>query len=153
MKKINYKEGDIFTLPLRNGGFGVGLIARTSPHNNGVLLGYFSDKKFENKPTIEEANSLAIFPYIWRFGDLSLIDNTWINLGSYKHFENNKFTPPLFIRRDPLSKKAWEVRYSNQDITKIESEIPTDFNRHDLETDGLSGSGAVEIMLGKLLNL
>lgn len=40
MAKINDREGDWFAVPLRKGGYAVGLIAHANP--DGVLLGYFS---------------------------------------------------------------------------------------------------------------
>lgn len=35
----NYREGSRFAVPLRQGGYAVGLVARVNPR--GVLLGYF----------------------------------------------------------------------------------------------------------------
>ena len=48
MPKASYREGDWFAVPLRDGGYAAGLIARANP--KGVLLGYF----FGNIPFIRQ---------------------------------------------------------------------------------------------------
>ncbi len=39
MMSGDYSEGDWFAVPLREGGFAVGVIARVMPHKDGILLG------------------------------------------------------------------------------------------------------------------
>jgi hypothetical protein len=58
---------------------------------------------------------------------------------------------PDLVRRDVLSKKAWLVRYSDDDPNQIELEHPTDFESQ-LGPDSLAGYGAVEIVLTKILD-
>ena len=44
MATVRYREGDWFAVPLRDGGFGVGVIARANP--KAALLGYFWPASF-----------------------------------------------------------------------------------------------------------
>jgi hypothetical protein len=48
MENIKYREGDWFAVPLRNGGFAVGLVARANP--KAALLGYFFGPKTKGYP-------------------------------------------------------------------------------------------------------
>ena len=58
---------------------------------------------------------------------------------------------PDFVRREPISKQAWIVRYSDADPLAIIEERPTDYDSK-LDTDAAFGYGAVEIRLTKLLS-
>ena len=59
MSKKKYKPGDLFLVPLRSGGFGIGIIVRI---NKSVILGFFWKKKFDthpenvNMPELEKSN-------------------------------------------------------------------------------------------------
>ena len=86
-----------------------------------------SDKRFNEIPGLARIESIADFPFKWRIGDLSLIDNTWSVLGQNKTSKVKDWPIPTFIRKDPFSNKAWEVKYRENDIETIQSETPTDF--------------------------
>jgi hypothetical protein len=58
---------------------------------------------------------------------------------------------PTFVRRDPLSRKAWRVYHSDTDPNLIDREEPEQYESP-LEDDGLFGSGAAELVLTKLLS-
>jgi hypothetical protein len=85
-----------------------------------------------------------------RFGDLGLVNGSWAIIGQIPNWTRTMWPMPEFVRRDPLSRKAWAVRHSDTDPSQTESEYPTDFDSA-LMTDSLSGYGAVEIKLTKLL--
>jgi hypothetical protein len=55
------------------------------------------------------------------------------------------------IRRDPVSHKAWRVHYSDEDPLSIDYEEPEAYENTALSKDSVSGSGAVELVLGELL--
>jgi hypothetical protein len=55
MPQANYNEGDWFAVPLREGGFAIGVIARVMPRKEGVVLGYFFGPRRNAVPTVEEA--------------------------------------------------------------------------------------------------
>ncbi len=52
MKNVNqnlpYQEGDWFAVPLRSGGYGVGLVARAP--GNGIVLGCFFGTRYDTLP-------------------------------------------------------------------------------------------------------
>ncbi len=152
MKKVlNYSEGTIFALKLRTDGFAVGIVTRIAKRKNGIIMAYFSDKKFPVMPSLTEIENLTEFPFKWRLGDLFLINNTWFILGQKQNFKSEDWPIPKFIRRDPLvSGRAWEVTYREDDIATVQSETPTDSSREDLDESCLMGAGSVEIGLSKL---
>jgi hypothetical protein len=73
MAKVQYREGDWFAVPLRGGGFGLGLIARANP--GGVLLGYFFGPLRSEVPKLEDVASLrpgdAVL--VRKFGHLGIV--------------------------------------------------------------------------------
>lgn len=140
---INYKEGDLIIFSLPRGGFAIGVIARTS--RDGIILVYFANKKFENIPTLKEIYVSDLeFYFAWRTGDLALLEGKWKVIGEYKGFRRENWPIPLYIRKDPLSKKAWEVKYNDLNISIIESETPTNYKRTDLDAEGVAGYRFVE---------
>jgi hypothetical protein len=58
MKKASYREGDVFTVPLRNGKFSIGVLARSSK-SGWSLLGYFFPHQFETIPQQNELPTLT----------------------------------------------------------------------------------------------
>jgi hypothetical protein len=149
--KLTYHEGSIFLVPLRNGGYARGVVARASPKGRG-LFGYFFG------PRLASIRSLAFEDLIpskavtrLHFGDLGLINREWKICGEIQNWDRSEWPMPDFVRRDPLGKiKPRLVRYSDTDPNKILEEYPVD-DDSGLEVDSLSGYGAVEIKLSKLL--
>src|ERR1019366_3622666 len=76
-KTLPYKEGDSFAVPLKDGGYALGLAARVS--RSGGILGYFFGPRHETVPREEDTQGLssrdAIF--VGRFGDLGLLRDEW----------------------------------------------------------------------------
>lgn len=147
-----YREGDVFALPLRAGGFAVGVIARVSVDNSGGLLGYFFAPKFSDVPdgdivdTLKPAKALKVL----RFGDLALLHKEWPIIGEVPGWYRDEWPMPDFVRRDDILKKAWRVRYSDDDVCKVISEQPEPFDSP-LERASTFGYGAVELLLTRLL--
>ena len=149
-----YHEGSIFCVPLREGGFAIGVIARVSKNNSGGLLGYFFGPKLKSIPNSSIANSLkpsCVFK-ILRFGDLSLLRKEWPIVFRFSNWKRQDWPMPYFVRRDDISKKAWRVQYDDNDVCQVISEKPEPFDSP-LERAAMYGSGAVELLLTKLLNV
>lgn len=150
--KFPYREGSVFALPLRAGGFAVGVVARVSADKSGGLLGYFFAPKLtvvpggEVVPSLQPANALKVLI----FGDLSLRNGEWPVIGEIPEWRREEWPMPDFVRRDDISKKAWRVRYSDDDVCEVISEQPEPFDST-LERDSLFGAGAVELLLTRLL--
>jgi hypothetical protein len=147
---LPYSEGTAFTVPLRNGGYARGVVARAAPDGK-VLFGYFFGPKLES-PEDAATDDLkpehAILSVI--FGDLGLINGEWNIVESLPNWDRNLWSMPDFVRRDPIMKRAWRVRYSDGDPSQLESEEPVAFDTN-LAPNISSGYGAVELKLTKLL--
>jgi hypothetical protein len=154
LKKLRYKEGDVFGIPLRTGGYALGLIARM-PKNGKILLGYFFGYYFETIPSPNELPSLKPEHAIWvhMFGDLNLWKDVWpIVMHIYDWENERKIWPmPQFVLQDRLGLGSWLVTYEKDDPSKELSRVLSK-NRIDGHwDDGLAGAGYVEIMMTKLL--
>ena len=82
-----YREGSMFAVPLRSGGYAVGIISRVSADNSGGLLGYFFGPKLAAMPNgqissdLKSTNALRVL----RFGDLLLLNQAWSVIGEITH--------------------------------------------------------------------
>ncbi len=149
--KLPYREGTLFGLPLRNGGYGVGLVARTTAKGK-VILCYFYGPPRNVVPVLSQMERLkpAEATRIARVGDLGLIRGEWPIIGLAQWWTRAEWPMPRFVRRDPLSGRAWRVFRSELDPGLVEREEPEPYESI-LGTDSLSGWKAAEIHLSKLL--
>jgi immunity protein 26 of polymorphic toxin system len=147
--KLPYSDGSIFLVPLRNGGYVRGVVARGASRGR-VLLGYFFGPRIESpKSAVLDDLEPAHAALRLRFGDLGLINGEWAIVGNVPNWVPAEWPMPEFVTRDPLSKRAWVVRYADSDPRQVVSECPTDFDSH-LPEDSLAGYGAAEIILTKV---
>ena len=156
-KVVKYNEGQWFAVPLRSSGYALGIIVRGSYRTKGGL-GYFFGHKYEALPSGSETylkgkdDSILIC----LFGDLGIIRGQWPLIQDGKPFNRDDWPVPLFHRVLPFPEgKAVVVEY-RQDFSGLETPIRetiTSVNEEILKLpeDGLFGSGAVEIVLSKLL--
>lgn len=156
-KVVKYGEGQWFAVPLRSSGYALGIIVRGSYRTKGGL-GYFFGPKYEGVPSGAETytknkdNSILIC----RFGDLGIIRGQWPLIQGKKPFYRDEWPVPLFRRILPFPEgKAVIVEY-RQDYSGMEApfretitEVTGDVLK--LPKDSMFGSGAVEIVLTKLL--
>lgn len=150
--KVSYSEGTFFAIPLRNGGFGVGLIARATSEG-GVILVYLFGPRRAAVPAVDEVIDLqpSSAVKVARIGDLNLIRGKWPVIGRSLNWRRQLWGMPKFVRIDELSHRAWSVQYSDDDPNRVLSEEPVPFDSSGLERDSVFGAGAVEIALTKLL--
>lgn len=153
MKPTPYREGSWFAVPLRQCGYAIGVVARVAPKGR-IILTYLFGPKRDVLPTISELNRLRAEDALRciRAGDLGLIKGEWPIIGESPNWVRDDWPMPLFVRRDSLSKRAWHLHYSDSDPSKLEREEPASYQIDGLEESDLYGSGAVEIMMTKLLN-
>ncbi len=150
MKQLPYVESTVFLVPLKSGGFARGVVARSSKKGK-VLFGYFFGPalKSTNMVPLDDLDpEKAIMRVI--FGDLGLINGEWEIVGTIPDWKRAEWSMPDFVRRDPISKRAFLVRYSDTDPNMLLGECPTDYNSK-LESDSMYGYGAVETRLSDLL--
>lgn len=152
---LPYREGSVFAVPLRSGGYAVGVVARFTAekyHGGGVLLGYFFGSKHETVPTaavieaLDPHKALAVL----KFGALSLLSGEWPIIGSVTDWKREDWSLPDFVRKDDISKRAWRVRYSDDNLVQPISEEPTPYDSP-LQKDSVAGAGFVELRLTRLL--
>ncbi len=156
--KLPYREGTWFAIPLRHGGFAVGIVARAK---GGSLLCYFYGPRCNLVPKLAEVEKRKPQDALRRLhvGDLGLIDGSWPIIGHPTSWSRDDWPMPIFIRREvPLLiqgkmsvPRAWRVYRSDTDPNKVIREEREEFNSTSFEEDGLFGAGAVEIELTKLL--
>lgn len=149
--KRPYSEGSVFSVPLRDSGVARGVVARATSRGR-VLMGYFFGPRLSSHDAVKlddlnPANAILRT----RFGDLGLINGEWRIHGKVPDWNRSEWPIPNFVRRDPLGKrKAVLIVYSDVDPLRIQAEYPIEDTRG-LQPDLMSGYGAVEIRLTKLL--
>jgi len=150
---LPYKEGTVFALPLRRGGYAIGIVARTSALG-GLFLGYLFGPVSRVIPSLKDVENLRPEDAlrIARIGDLSLMEKTWPIIGQIPSWIHEEWPIPPFIRRDDIAKKAWQVQYADTDANKVIAEKPMDYSTAaEFERDAVLGAGAAEIAMTKIL--
>lgn len=143
-----YEEGDWFAVPLRNGGFALGVVARTNP--DGVLLGYFFGSKYAKVPDLGEVKQFRSSDAVMvrRFGHLGLKQGKWPILGRLTDWNRREWSMPGFVRYEELTGRSYRVFYDDNDPNKLvrEEQVQPDEPEQGAK-DGLLGAGAVEKVL------
>src|SRR5688500_15207999 len=91
---LPYREGDWFAVPLRTGGYALGLAARSN--RRGIVLGYFVGPRSTQLPTVEQTQGLAAgnAVYVGMFGDLGLLHGEWPVIGQGTGFSRADWPLP-----------------------------------------------------------
>jgi hypothetical protein len=148
---LPYSEGSVFLVPLRDGGYARGVVARANEEGK-VLFGYFFGPRLSSKEDatlngLQPANAIKRL----MFGDLGLINGEWPIIGAIPNWNRSEWRMPDFVRRDVLGRlKPTLVRRSDDDPQRIQAEYLIE-DAAGLEPDSLSGYGAVEIKLSKFI--
>lgn len=146
------REGLWFAVPLRDEGWGTGVVARANP--KGVLFGYFFGPRRDQVPTLEDVGHLSPKDavLITRFGWLGLKGRTWPQLGIDAGWDRSRWSIPPLIRYEELTGRSFRVIYDDNDPNRLvrEERVEPGVDEQG-PTDGLGGAGWVEIRLTKLL--
>lgn len=154
-KRLPYKEGDWFSVPLKDGTYGVGLVAR-SPKGGKVLLGYFFGPKRATPPSVDDIARLekedAVL--VARFGDLGLYNGEWSVVGRSGPWDRTAWPMPAFARTASTdSSRAYLTLYADDDPTQTLRETACDAEEASrFPQDGVWGYGAIEVILTDLLS-
>jgi len=145
--RLRYREGTWFAVPLRSGGFAVGLVARKGKRG-AIFLGYYFGPVRDRVPTLEEVESLqpSEAAGIFRTGDLSFINGEWPHIGSSGSFVREQWPFPIFVFKQELTETAWAITYADDDPNRIVGQEAVRYETN-LPSGGLYGAGAVEIVL------
>ncbi|MET0321591.1 MAG: Imm26 family immunity protein [Duganella sp.] len=148
----SYQEGSFFAVPLLDGGYGTGLVARLSPGSK-IMLAYLFGPKRDSVPSADELKALraADAVKVLRVGDMALVSGHWRVLGEADAFDAAHWPMPQFLRRADALKRAWRVTYASNDPGRSEREESVPYETPGLEADSLYGYGSAELLLTKLL--
>ncbi|WP_198432657.1 immunity 26/phosphotriesterase HocA family protein [Burkholderia ubonensis] len=114
MKRLPYSEGTWFAVPLRTGGYAIGVVARMAPKGK-IVLAYFFGPKCDAVPALSEVEGLKPTDAIKcvRLGDLGMVNGEWPIIGASPGWAREDWPMPSFIKQDPLSNRVWLVRYAD----------------------------------------
>lgn len=151
---MKYREGDWFAVPLLDGGFAVGLIARANPR--GALLGYFFGPPHAEVPKLEDIVGLkpADAVLVGTFGHLGIVHGKWTVLGRLDGWDRRDWPTPVFVRYEELTGRSFRVYYDDDDPNRVlreEQVAPGEAEQG--PKDGLMGAGFAEGALTRLLLL
>ncbi|SRR5579875_1835408 len=151
-RKLPYKEGTWFAIPLQQSGYAIGRVGRYAPGGK-IILAYLFGPKRGHVPKLSEINNLEPCEAIKviRVSDLGLIDGHWPIIGDSPSWERNRWPIPTFVRRDDLGKVAWQVVYSDSDPNMVVFEQRISCETIKLESASLYGAKAVEALLSQIL--
>jgi hypothetical protein len=164
-KFIRYPEGQWFAVPLRQGGYALGIIVRGSSKTKGGL-GYFFGPKYVEVPVDEETwNKLPEDAILvgW-FGDLGIASCQWPLIQSTRPFSRDEWPIPKFGRKFPPlmvmgtlygTGKGIIVEFGEnpEGVQQAIRETPVDEEKiAGLPEDCLMMGGSVEIRLTRLLD-
>lgn len=149
-KKQHYGEGDWFALPLKEGGFALGLIARM---NGPILFGYFFGPRRPTLPTLNDAAELEASGAIECkfFGDLDLLNREWKVLGPLPNWDRSRWPLSSFAHKDAVSGRYYVRTYDENTLDFLSERPATQDEVSGLPADGLAGSGAVVSWISKLI--
>jgi hypothetical protein len=151
MKKLPYEDGTWFAVPLRNGGYGTGVVARHS--QDGVVLIYLFGPKRSKPAELGDVERLskAHAVRVCMAGDLGLMEGSWPIIGKGRLWAREDWPMPKFLRKDELGGAAWLVTYADDNPNHVIREERVSPDMAGFERDALSGAGAVEIVMTQLL--
>lgn len=112
-----FREGDFFSVSLRRGGFGIGLLAR-QPRRGTVVLGYFFGPRRPLSDLTDELHALkpADAQMVCRFKDTALHRGLWRVVGTAKNWDRAQWPVPPFLRKEGLSGKGIRIEYDGDNL-------------------------------------
>lgn len=155
MTTVRLKEGTIFVVPLVDGGFAIGLIARKAPAKGKVwgVYGYFFGP-FEHVPTIAELHGVLDKQHakvILICGALHLHEGQWPVLGYLEPWNRTEWPLLDFVRFDEIKKQYYVTRYDEDNVARAVFEWPTEVPDGLLD-DVSYGAEAAEMRLSKVMH-
>jgi len=120
-----YREGDWFAVPLRRGGYVVGLVARR-PQRGSVILGYFFGPERKAVPAMQELTGIRAgdAQLVCRVKDTALHRGVWRVLGRRDRWRRKDWPMPAFHRREALSGRGIRIEYDGDSLTTPVREVP-----------------------------
>jgi hypothetical protein len=156
-KHKRYDEGQWFAVPLRKGGYALGIIVRGNYKTKGGL-GYFFGPKYSELPN--DQDTWEKYPkeakLITRFGDLGIINGSWPLIHSTHLFCKDQWPIPRFGAKIPLIPGKGFIREYGQNekgqLIYIREIIAPENEVLELPVDCAMGYAVVEIRLTEILD-
>lgn len=150
-KRPRQLDGTWFAVPLLDGGYGIGLVARYSPQV-GVALCYFFAPRRESLPSVGDLTDYSAKDAIRviRVSDIGLAEAEWPQIGRAGEWIRSEWPVPTFVRKDPLCERAWKIHYSDDDPRMMLGEEPEPYES-ELEKASIFGDQAIVRLLTHLL--
>ena len=150
-KKIKYREGDWFGVPLKSGGWGIGIVARKGRRDDFIAY-FFGPPRAELPKDTKELDQLHHSQAVYRTtpGILGLRWGTWPIIGHHARWHRDLFPNPWFgwIRFD--GKKAKREQYDENVYESVREECSVE-EALSLPSSNVPGHGSVEFALGAIL--
>lgn len=151
-KRLPYREGDWFAVPLSCGGYALGLVARMD--DQGLVLAYFFQPRCDSLPSPDQVarTKPEHGTVVAMVGAVGLIEGRWKVVGRLDPWDPTKWPVPVFGRYDDLTGRGWRVIYADPDIgIELRREPTTAEEVRNLPEDGLWGYIFAEERLSRLL--
>ncbi|MCM8625540.1 Imm26 family immunity protein [Accumulibacter sp.] len=143
-------EGSIIALPLRDRGYGVGVVARNS--GDGALLVYYYGVRLDSidspldHSVLKPENAIRV----GQVGDLGVLNGAWKVIGAISPWSRSAWPLPPFARY--VQGVAFYKSYYDEDTLRKIREVRIEKSEADeLWEDGMDGYVAAEIVLTKRL--
>jgi len=153
-KKLNFQEGSWFEVPIDDERRVVGVVARISPIDPYILLGYFFNDAFPFSPSLDSlcGKSASGAAVALRFSGLSLIKRRWSVIGKCSNWDRSQWPTPSFVRRGLTPHDPTEFFYDLDDPLKLLGYRAMSLeDTRKLPPEGLHGDRAVEAYMRRLM--
>lgn len=121
----SYREGEVFAVPLKGGGFALGVVARGRvllAEGYGEVLCYFFGPRRESLP--DAAPDLRPTDTVWItvFDNQAIERGDWPIIGPHPSFQRGEWPIPEFCRRDDINQKFYRLRLHPDDPSRLVDE-------------------------------
>lgn len=149
----SFKEGSWFAVPLRNSGYAIGIAARKTKKSNAILGYFFGPKRMDlpNETDIGKLTPNSAMKVII-CSDLHLKRGNWSIIANLEKFNRSDWPMPKFVWTDPISQQKFLNTYCEDAPHKLAASQEYRGDISGFEPDVGYGSGAIEIILTKLLD-
>ena len=158
MKNATYQEGDVFAVPLDDGGRVFGLVGRKGKNiTRNIVLGFFFGQEIDDPLSLKPANAILTI----RFGDLCLKSKEWPIVAKLTPWNREEWPIPKFSRdsfREFCGPAArfFELIHYDDELNRVgRQEIPIGPNEEiqGYSPDELYDALAVQIRIEEILKV
>jgi hypothetical protein len=154
-KSLPYREGDWFAVPLQDGRYAAGLVARSASYGK-VVFGYFFRLNTIGLPSLQDLQRLTAQDSSFRalFGDLELYKGGWPLIGHADPWDRAAWPMTPFVRLDDgAPDRAYKRFYSEDEPARMIREVNCSSDEaKSFPRDGVWGSGAIERHLTRMFS-